>query len=78
MLVLSRKAGERIVIDNRIEVVVLKAGKNAVRLGFVAPDDVSIHRQEVCERIADEQAPAKASPPLLEGLPAGLTPVELA
>ena len=51
MLVLSRKAGERVVIADNIEVTVLELHGHKVRLGFAAPRDVSIHREEVYERI---------------------------
>ncbi len=47
MLVLSRKVGERIVLDNRIVVTVLEVKGRQVRLGFEAPPDVSIWRGEL-------------------------------
>ncbi len=46
MLVLSRKSGERISIGKNVEVVVLKVMGNRVRLGIVAPTDVSIWRPD--------------------------------
>ena len=52
MLVLSRKKGERIVIGENIELTVVEVCGNRVKLGFRAPDDVSIHRQEVAQRIS--------------------------
>lgn len=55
MLVLSRKADESIVIDGRIRITVVKTGGNTVRLGIVAPDNVTVHREEVHERIAAEE-----------------------
>lgn len=54
MLVLSRKTGERAIIAGNIRVVVLSVHKDRVKLGFEAPDDVSIHREEVRQRIAPE------------------------
>jgi len=55
MLVLSRKAGEIIVIDlgngKIIEISVQDIRGDKVRLGFVAPAEVPIHRQEVYEAI---------------------------
>jgi len=54
MLVLSRKANERIYIGDRIEVCVLDVRGDRVRLGFNAPEEVSIHREEVYERIRGE------------------------
>jgi carbon storage regulator len=47
MLVLSRKVGEEIVIGSNIRVRVLEVHGNQVRLGFVAPREVNIQRQEL-------------------------------
>jgi carbon storage regulator len=47
MLVLTRKAGERIVIDGSIVVEVLKIQANRVRVGIQAPSGVTILRQEL-------------------------------
>lgn len=49
MLVLSRKVGEEIVIDQSIRLRVLGINGNQIRLGFVAPRDISIQRQELLE-----------------------------
>jgi carbon storage regulator len=51
MLVLSRKKGERILVGDDVQVVVVDVRGDRVKLGFEAPDDVAIHRQEVCQRI---------------------------
>ncbi len=59
MLVLSRKPGEKIVIGDGIEVVLIEVRGNAVRLGIVAPDNVKVYRQEVLERIERERALAE-------------------
>ena len=56
MLVLSRKAGERISIGSEIEVTVLGIHKGKVKLGFAGPPEVPIHREEVRERVARTQA----------------------
>ena len=61
MLVLSRKRGERIVIGPNIELTVVDIRGNKVRLAVDAPRDVSIHRQEVCRRIQDEDRNAVKS-----------------
>ena len=53
MLVLSRKKGERIVISENIEVVVLEIRGGRVKLGFEAPKEVSIHRKELQEQISN-------------------------
>jgi len=51
MLVLSRRRGEAIVIDDRVTVTVLELRGDRVKLGFTGPADVPIHRQEVHRRI---------------------------
>jgi carbon storage regulator len=58
MLVLSRKVGESIVIAENIEVQVVEVKGNKVRLGIVAPRDVSVDRKEVAESKATNPAPA--------------------
>jgi carbon storage regulator len=50
MLVLTRKNGETIQIGNGIEVKVLSISRNVVKLGFSAPEDVVIRRQEIISR----------------------------
>lgn len=52
MLVLTRKAGERIVIDNDIVVEVLEIQGNRVRIGVQAPQQVAILRQELLAQTA--------------------------
>jgi carbon storage regulator len=47
MLVLTRKAGERILIDNNIVIEVLEIQGNRIRLGIQAPSGVSILREEL-------------------------------
>lgn len=52
MLVLSRKAGERISIGPEVEVTVLGISRGKVKLGFTGPPHVSIHREEAEHRMA--------------------------
>ncbi len=54
MLVLARKPGEVIVLDGGIRITVVSCDAGSVRLGIEAPSSVSIHREEVLERIAEE------------------------
>lgn len=56
MLVLSRKAGERVSIGSNIEVTVLGIHKGKVKLGFLGPSEVPIHREEIRRRIELEEA----------------------
>jgi len=51
MLVLSRRNGERVRIGQTIEVTVLECHPGRVRLGFSAPPEVPIHREEVFRRV---------------------------
>lgn len=53
-LVLSRKVGEVIRIDDNIDVMVVSFDKDAVRLGVSAPNDIPVHRLEVFEAIQRE------------------------
>ncbi|TSC71979.1 MAG: carbon storage regulator CsrA [Parcubacteria group bacterium Gr01-1014_38] len=53
MLVLSRKKGERIVINDNIIVTVVEIRGDRVRLGVAAPPDVTVHRQEVFDAIQE-------------------------
>ena len=46
MLVLTRKVDQPVIINNNIEVRVLEIRGNRIRLGIVAPPEVSIKRQE--------------------------------
>lgn len=59
MLVLSRKLGESIIIGSEIEVTVVEVRGDKVKLGFVGPSDVPIHREEVFRRIQKEHAMAE-------------------
>lgn len=51
MLVLSRRLGETIVIGDDVRVTVLSISGGQVRLGIAAPKEVSVHREEVHQRI---------------------------
>jgi carbon storage regulator len=54
MLILTRKVGEVLVIGDEIEVTVLGVRGQQVRLGIKAPKDVSVHRQEIYDKIKSE------------------------
>ena len=51
MLVISRKRDEVIVIGDKIRIRVLRVGAEGVRLGVMAPPDLSVHRQEIYDLI---------------------------
>ena len=54
MLVLSRKAEEAMFIGDDIKITVLDIRGGQVRIGITAPQDIKIHREEVYERINQE------------------------
>ncbi|MHB1310429.1 MAG: carbon storage regulator [Gemmatimonadaceae bacterium] len=71
MLILSRKAGDAIVLDGGVRIVVLSADHRGVRLGIEAPADVRILRGEIVGAVADENRRATATDKeWLEQLPA--------
>jgi carbon storage regulator len=55
MLILTRRAGEAIVINDEIKITVLGFGGSQIRLGVEAPRDVSVHREEIYQRIQGEK-----------------------
>lgn len=73
MLVLSRKAGEALRIGTELRIQVISVSGSKVRLAIEAPDDISIHREEVFERIAranrEAARAASADLPALVDLP---------
>ena len=54
MLVLTRKPGQSIVINDNIEVTILEVKGEAVRIGVEAPKNVTIYRHEIYEEIRKE------------------------
>ena len=54
MLILTRKLGERITIGDDITICLLEIKGSQVKLGIEAPKSISIHRQEIYERIREE------------------------
>ncbi len=59
MLYLMRKAGESIIINGDIELVVVEVSGKSVKLGFAFPPSASVLRKEVFDRIADENKSAQ-------------------
>lgn len=58
MLVLTRKVGEGIIIGDGIKITVVEIKGGGVRIGIEAPESVKIHRQEVYQRILQENKEA--------------------
>ena len=55
MLILTRRVGETLMIGDDVTVTVLGVKGNQVRVGVSAPKEVSVHREEIYERIKQEQ-----------------------
>ncbi|MDB5350050.1 MAG: carbon storage regulator [Planctomycetota bacterium] len=51
MLVLTRKIGEKIHVGNDVVITVIRIQNDKVRVGIQAPADVTVHRDEVYDRI---------------------------
>lgn len=54
MLILTRRIGETLVIGDGIKITVLGAKGVHVRLGIDAPSNVSVHREEIYQKIQPE------------------------
>ncbi|GAA0226856.1 carbon storage regulator CsrA [Marinomonas primoryensis] len=56
MLVVTRRPGEKIIIGDDTEIMVISVQGPQVRIGIKAPKDVSVHREEIYNRIQSSQA----------------------
>ena len=54
MLILTRKQGESVAIGDDIQVTVVEIQGKQVKLGVKAPREIAVHRQEIYERIQEE------------------------
>ncbi len=54
MLILTRKVGESVAIGDEIQVSVVEIKGSQVKLGIQAPREVSVHRQEIYQKIRQE------------------------
>jgi carbon storage regulator len=56
MLILERKPGESLIIgDNLVDIRILSIRGNQVRIGIAAPREISVHREEIYNRIKIER-----------------------
>lgn len=61
MLILTRRAGETLMIGDDVTITVLGVKGNQVRIGVNAPKDVSVHREEIYQRIQQEKSQSKSA-----------------
>ncbi len=70
MLVLTRKAGESILVGDDIEIVVVEVTGEKIRIGIEAPENIGIVRKELVEAVREENAQAsRVEAGAVEGLP---------
>lgn len=54
MLILTRRIGEKLMIGDEVMVTILNVSGNQIKIGIEAPNDVSVHREEIYLRIQIE------------------------
>ena len=62
MLILSRRTDESIVIGDEVTITILSVKGKQVRIGINAPPDVSVHREEIYQRIQSGESPEPERP----------------
>lgn len=67
MLILTRRVGETLIIDDKVSVTILGVKGAQVRVGVDAPKEVAVHREEIYRRIKADASPDGAPPPPAPG-----------
>ncbi len=60
MLILTRRVGESLIIGDNIVINILGVKGNQIRIGVNAPKEISVHREEIYNRIQAEKADDKS------------------
>ena len=55
MLILTRRVGETLMIGDEVKITVLGVKGKQVRIGIDAPNTVAIHREEIYQKISNQQ-----------------------
>jgi carbon storage regulator len=61
MLILTRKLGESIIIEDNIKITVIDINKQQIKLGIDAPKHITINREEISEKVQSENQLSSAS-----------------
>jgi carbon storage regulator len=62
MLVLTRKVGQKLMIDQHIEITILEVRPDGVKIGIQAPKHIRVLREEIYQEVIEANKPAPASP----------------
>ncbi|MCV2518508.1 MAG: carbon storage regulator CsrA [Candidatus Lightella neohaematopini] len=57
MLILTRRVGETLIINDNITITILSIKGNQIRIGINAPKEISVHRKEVYQRLKTKNKP---------------------
>jgi carbon storage regulator len=70
MLIITRRAGEKIRVGNDVCIEVIEVTGSTVRIGIAAPRSIPVYREEIWEAVMTENAEAAKAPAQLPDVPA--------
>ena len=68
MLILTRRVDESLMIGNEVVVTILNVKGKQVRIGINAPKEITVHREEIYNKIKTEQRQATSTSPSQKGI----------